>query len=1280
MADVIDSAVAAFTQWASSEAGEAAIKAAVDTVVKTATDAVVKSISGKPKLLAGTDQLSTKVGALMPISLIVGRTAVGGKLLTPTPMISGKDNRFATTVYSLAECGPSGVVESILWGDETISFDANGNAIGKYNDNLWIFQKNGAWDQSAISFAGHPVLGSSTPAAWTSTDRALGCLVVAVVVRYAAKIFASNMQTPRFVVNANAVPMIDPRTGAAVTTLAQRRNGGVVAYNWKLGWRYNNELLIGFGHATDEVHAASFAYAANVADANGWTIAGEVSANDNRYAVEVAMLQTCASFPIEKGALQGCATRALTSSVGVISSDDLRDFVSFRYKTEQSSRVNVFLPQYRSESNRWQMGEGSEISFTEWLTEDRGRRKSDSEEFVLIGSGADQAGHLMALEAFDSREPFVFMLPCKQQARYAGFAGDFITLNLPEDGIDSLKVRIINRTVNSDGTVDFEVETETNSKYSAAASKSSTPPNFTLNVGFDPGDVPMPSVGEWAAVAAQLVSGNTSLPIVRVTGSAADYPFCSGVIFKIRLNSSGSPWLESGEAPPFAGQHEFRGLTESTSYIVGVSYRGATGVEGATRELAAVTTGALVAGTAASVPWGGVSGSGRPEDDATVGAIVGGNFKFPDGSIAPIGRVDNAYVPAYDQNRVRFSRFEQALTGYLSNQSVGGLLTGFSRIVANGLAYAAAFYTVPGPGRWVSISTGNRIPVQAGERLAVAAGVEGGNADYILAVLWFDSLGALVSSNNAASSTGPRGFNERLGGFVTVPAGIVSAQIEIYCFPVGASSSFFTLSQPMLCAARADQTVLPPFSAGPFGDDGATVGGTIGTDVRLPDGSVAPIGRIDNLANPIGANQIRDAGLVRQLQYRSTIWQGVPAVPALFFNPDPNINGFLSLATPNAAALGAGNFYGVTMAKAQSYAESAKMAAGRAAFAAKINVRNPSAWDRVWARCMIFNGSGTWYASAEAEYDLVAGGHQRVGNLFDLSVAFGGILVVWGQLKNTVSTEQVIDTWEPILANVAAGQTVLPVFSVGSDSDPGADVTADAVPILEGPSSISFDVDGSGAVSPGSQLPRTLQFIRKRGSANVSASTSWSIVSAVNCTLGTITDGGVNITAIAAGNAAFTVRSVRDGVTIDQVVTVQKNTVAAGVTPPDLVRGDVIDDGSLGYASSTAWLSVLSANLPNCPGGYFQTSGYVAFGSASGDVTVEARLVVNGVQVGPVFTGKTFATGGTPEAPEMSDVFSQFLPVAAGNRTIALQFRAPSTTGSVGSGNGQLIVNVIPTD
>lgn len=749
---------------------------------------LISALTPKPPVSATAGQLQTKVGAVSPRAIVMGRTAVAGTLVTPTPLKSGKDDRFATTVYALSHVGPSGVVESILWGDDTVTFDGNGNAVGKYNDNMWLFQKNGSWSQTAISFVGHPVLGSSTPSAWDSTKRGQGCLMVALVVRYAAKVLASNMQTPKFVVDANAVVLTDPRTGSAATTQAQRRNPAVWAYSWRLGWSQNSQRLIGMNQPSGEIHTAGYSYAANVADANGWTIGGEATTADDVYAIEARMLQACAAVAVERNGLQSVVVSALRSTVGTITSDMLRGDPKWRYQSELSSKPNSIQPKYRSESNRWQIIEGSEITDSSYVTADRGIKKSIPIDYPFAAGGAAHVGHLAALDLANSREPFVFILPCKQNARYVGFVGEAVNVVIPEIGLSSTKMVITNRFTNPDGTVDFEALIETDSKYPFAAGKTSTAPSFTLQPGFDIFSVPQPGVSEWASVATQITSGATSLPIVRVTGSAADYSFASGVVFKLRLNSGGSPWLVSEDAPPAVTQHEFRGLTNATSYIVGVAYRGVTGVEGPVRELAAVTTGQLVAG-----------------------AIVS----------------DSA-----DGNLWRYSLMERGTRGYEAIAISGATITVPPNILAfSGIRLVKTDFTSATNGAQVYLGTNANglarvIPAQ---RYSIQCKIETSGAvqSSVIYVSWrnVDDT-AEVGSSFSTTRTGISALGTQEQFFATAPAGAFFARVYLVATCTNGGAGFLALYEGQITAVSTSAMIHPVYTQGLFGDDGADITGS----------------------------------------------------------------------------------------------------------------------------------------------------------------------------------------------------------------------------------------------------------------------------------------------------------------------------------------------------------------------------------------------------------------------------------------------------------------------
>ena len=1322
--------------------------------------AISSALSPKPQVNATATQLQTKVGATTPRAIIMGRAPIAGTVLTPTPLKSGKDDRFASNFYALSHAGPSGVVESVIWGDDTVTFDANGNAIGKYNDNMWLFQKNGDWNQTAISYSGHAVLGSSTPSAWDSTKRARGCLTVALVVRYAAKVLGGNMQTPIFVVDANAAVLIDPRTGSPATTQAQRRNPAVWAYSWRLGWFQNSKRVIGMGQASGELHAAGYAYAANVADANGWVISGEATTADDRYAVETAILQACASTPVERNGLQSVVTSALRSSVGTITSNDLRADPKWRYNTQQSSRPTAIQTRYRSESNRWQMVEGAEVTDASWLTQDAGREKRVMVEYAYAGGGSAHVGHLAALEASNAREPLVFNLQCKQQARYAGFVGDAVTVSLPEIGLSSTKMTVQGRIVNSDGTVDYELLVETDAKYDFAAGKTSAAPSFTLQPGFDINDVPQPGAAEWASVAAQITSGGiTSLPIVRVTGSAADYSFCTGIVFKLRLNSGGSPWVDSVDVPPSVTQHEFRGLTNATSYIVGISYRGVTGVEGPIRELAAVTTGVLLSGEASSVPWDGVTGGGKPADNATVNRITASSIAPAsplNGDIwvdttSPVTiytRITGSWIPSGNiptslgqVNSTEGTKLTGIAVGATKNIVTTGLLSarptgadgdfhfatdtqllyqkvaGSWVVSANnytdtnqltdgaGLGQTAIWSNVSGTGKPADNATVNRI---TSSTTAPASPVNGD--------IWVDTnspvtiktrvSGSWVSSGNIPTSLDQvnSGEGTKLTGIAIGATKNVLTSGTLASRPTGADGDFhYATDTQELYQKVGGAWVLA-----------STVGARVGVNIYPGSGSTPlPGTQLLNESVPaFGANLVRYSRVLDTSKHVAGFNNTGFSAPVIYGISEDE--GYVYRQAVGTVA-GASSF-----AILHSYTLNSFSVAGLTRVEASVEVymtTNNAIASTAWGIIYFYDSAGTQVGSSFFANTTLQGGWIKVEAFVavpstakfailasQMDAGAGSISPFIGMRRafcgaaradQTAFSTYIVGTESDQGADVTATKTAAAIAGQGTGAtannltglnptegsklggiEAGADVTANAVPSLEGPASVNFDVDSAGALDPAGQVPRTLQFIRKRGNTDVSATTTWSIVSPVNVTLGTITNGGVNVTAVAAGLSNFTVRSVRDGVTLDLLVNVIKNTIAAGVA--SAVRK--VDQNSNGTANNGSWQTIATVTFSNCPGGNVYLDGSaMTVATGTGTCDHKARITIDGTLAGSELATQNTVTGGTPSAVIFDDLFAQILAVSAGSRTIAFQLQRTSGTGTIDTSSTYFDVKAFPT-
>lgn len=163
------------------------------------------------------------------------------------------------------------------------------------------------------------------------------------------------------------------------------------------------------------------------------------------------------------------------------------------------------------------------------------------------------------------------------------------------------------------------------------------------------------------------------------------------------------------------------------------------------------------------------------------------------------------------------------------------------------------------------------------------------------------------------------------------------------------------------------------------------------------------------------------------------------------------------------------------------------------------------------------------------------------------------------------------------------------ITGAGKPED-NADVTANAVPTLSVAAATTINADFAGAVLSG-QLPRAIQATRKRGDADVSASTSWSLA-AQGCTATIGSAGLVEITACSA-SGWIDVVSLRDSVTLSARITVNR---VLG-TPPS----------GGGSGAATASDSTI-ANVTSASYGTVHGGPLVVRAGAAGQVALTAPL------------------------------------------------------------------------
>jgi len=169
-----------------------------------------------------------------------------------------------------------------------------------------------------------------------------------------------------------------------------------------------------------------------------------------------------------------------------------------------------------------------------------------------------------------------------------------------------------------------------------------------------------------------------------------------------------------------------------------------------------------------------------------------------------------------DANRIRNADMLGTagwIIGYSPHGIAGSLYSG----VHYDIPFVKAEFTATAAGQVFSIATGTDdwFPTVPGERLAIEIGVEpqGPVSHVSLALFWRDANGNTIGSADVISRNGPQPYDTRIGGFVDVPAGAVSARLETYLATSGAGTGALALTRPTVTRALAGQVAMPAFGA-----------------------------------------------------------------------------------------------------------------------------------------------------------------------------------------------------------------------------------------------------------------------------------------------------------------------------------------------------------------------------------------------------------------------------------------------------------------------------------
>src|SRR3546814_1467913 len=138
------------------------------------------------------------------------------------------------------------------------------------------------------------------------------------------------------------------------------------------------------GAPVANIRVSDVVEAANIADANGWTMGGVEWSTDSKWDIFKRILQAGGCVPTQTGGLIGCMVNTPRVSVATITGAHLLDNLSYAANKSRRDRFNTVIPRFRDEDSDWQIVSGAPISVPDYVTADGGRSEEHTSELQSL--------------------------------------------------------------------------------------------------------------------------------------------------------------------------------------------------------------------------------------------------------------------------------------------------------------------------------------------------------------------------------------------------------------------------------------------------------------------------------------------------------------------------------------------------------------------------------------------------------------------------------------------------------------------------------------------------------------------------------------------------------------------------------------------------------------------------------------------------------------------------------------------------------------------------------
>lgn len=705
---------------------------------------------------------------------------------------------------------------------------------------------------------------AAAPGRWTSAHRLRGRAYFVATLRYDPDVFTSGI--PDFSVVVRGKRVSDPRSGQTVFS----RNPALQTRDYLLSSQ-------GFGALAQEIDS-SVVGAANICDEQV-AINGS-GATQSRYVGDVVLSAESQLIPNLEALLapmagMACFQRgAWTIQAGAYSNpvmdlfeDDFSNGdISVTTKAARKDLFNAVRGRFVSPAKNWQDDDFPPYRSSFYQAQDANEQIERSIDFPGITDSL-QAQRLAKLALFRSRQAASIEATFKLKA-WPLMVGDFVRLSVARYGWNQKVFRVLSRQFVAEGRIKLTLREEAPDIYS-----------WTFNEAtvYDPApDSLLPTPWVVAAPSSLTVQTGSSFALIGADGSrepfarlswplSSDSSVREGGAVEIEYKLAQAATFIAFELRGSETETRVQGIRPEEVYVVRARFRNGVGTRSnwtySTHVVAGTTPAELASD--ASRSWPSIIGPNRPEDLATRSRVfrqstapaspnpndvwdrLNGEVYTWDGFAwqlaSTVGANSSNLRVGVSSNRIANSGLynDRNGWGWFSNDpNVSNVWDGNDSASESGgvrfgrvsrWPWDLSAYRTP-PEDALAIYQGNnrqgfvydantffsQMPVEPGQRWEVQAELQALRCACAINVSWSDATGNYVGETQVASISEVYAY-QRVGGFVTVPAGVRRA---IFFFrkqatTLGQADSWLFGRRAMMSPAFPNQTQLSAYVEGP---------------------------------------------------------------------------------------------------------------------------------------------------------------------------------------------------------------------------------------------------------------------------------------------------------------------------------------------------------------------------------------------------------------------------------------------------------------------------------